>query len=147
MYPSSVGVDAVVGSDPHGRLELAVVAEQRFDLLALEPVDVLHVVGEVGLEQQERLGAVGGESELGEEVRIAGRHQRVEEGESGGPVVGVEPVPTPRVVAQHHVGTEPADDPGHGSADLAVVLELAVDLAEEQHPVVRHPNRPVPVRR
>ena len=45
------------------------------------------------------------EPEIGEEVRVPGGHHCVQGEEPGGPVVGVQAVPAPRVVAEHDVGS------------------------------------------
>ena len=66
---------------------------------------------------------------------VPGGHQGVEGEEAGGPVVGVEAVAAPGVVAEQHVGPHGPDDPGHRPALVGVVDQLAVDLAEELHPV------------
>ncbi len=87
------------------------------------------------------LGSVRRQAQLGEEVGIAGGHQRIEGEEAGRPVIGVEPVPAPRIVAQQRVRPEPADDPGHLPPLVDRVLQFAVDPAQEEHPVVAHRRR------
>ena len=104
---------------------------ERGELGVGEAGDVLDVVGLVGLEQQERVGAVVGEALLGEEVRVAGGHDAVDGEEAGVAVVGVEPVALPRVVAEHDGGPQRADPVGHLPALAQAGLELAVGPAEE----------------
>ena len=128
---SSVAAAEPVVADVHRGLELAGVGEQRRQLGVGAAGDVLDVVGLVGLEQQQRVGTVVGQPVLGEEVRIAGRHDAVDRQPAGVAVVGVEPVALPRVVAEHDVGSELADDACDLAPPFERRLELAVDAAEE----------------
>ena len=106
-------------------------ASSAASLASTEAVDVLGVVGLVGLPQQQRPGPVVGEALLGEEVRVAGGDDAVAGQQAGMAMVGVEAVALPRIVAEHDVGPQQADDPGHLAARGEVAVELAVDLAEE----------------
>ncbi len=47
-------------------------------------------------------------------------------------VIGVQPVPLPRVVPEHHVGADPADPVGHFPPLAQTGFELAVWPAEER---------------
>ena len=96
--------------------------------------DVLDVVRLVGLPQQQRRRAVRGEAVLGEEVRIAGGDDGVAHEPAGVAVVGVQPVALPRVVAEHDVGPQLADDRGRPRDTVArSLVEVAVDAPEEAH--------------
>ena len=87
-----------------------------------------------------RSDGAGASPRSGRKCGIPCRHQRVECEEPGGPVVGMEAVTTPGVVAEQDVGSDGADDPGHGAAFLGSVDQLAVDLAEGVHPAGRRPR-------
>ena len=50
---------------------------------------------------------------------------------AGMAVVGVEPIPLPRVVSEHHGGPDVADDLGDLVADGEIAAEFAVDVPEE----------------
>ena len=104
---------------------------QRGELGVGEAGDVLDVVGLVGLEEQQRLGPVVGERLLGEEVRVARRHDALDGEEAGVAVVGVEPVALPRVVAEHDGGLELPDPVRHLPPLAHARVELAVDPVEE----------------
>ena len=93
--------------------------------------DVLDVVGFVGLPEQQRIGPVVGELLLGEEQRVAGRHDALDGEEAGVAVVGMEAVALPRVVAEHDGGPELADPVGDLPALAERRVELAVGPAEE----------------
>ncbi len=83
-------------------------------LTASKSADPLDVVGEIGLPQQERCRAVRLECPSSGRSGDPGRRPDGVEGEEpGGPVVGVEPVAPPGVVAQQHVGPHRPDHPGH----------------------------------
>ena len=74
-------------------------------------------------------------AEVGEEVRVARRHDGIGHEEAGLAVVGVQPVTPPWVVTQHHVGLQTAD-PAHQLASLVDArLQLTVRVTEE-HDVV-----------
>ena len=76
---------------------------------------------------------MGGQSVLGEEVRISGCDDRVAGKEAGVSVIGVQPPPAPGVMGQHDIGTKLADDAGDRTYCDTVLFELAVDGAEEAH--------------
>ncbi len=61
-------------------------------------------------------GRCGFETVLGEEVRIAGRDDRVDREVPGRLVVGMQPVGQPGIVAQHDVGRDVADREAHRGA-------------------------------
>ena len=90
---------------------------------------------------------MGSKPELGEEMGVAGGDQGVDGEEAGGPVVGVEPVPPPGVVAQEHVGSHVSDEAGELPPFARTVLELAVDPAEEGAPWSARPDACRPHRR
>ena len=117
----------------HRRLELALVGLQRGQLAVDELGDVLDVVRLVGLQQQQRRGAMRGEAVLGEEVRIAGGDDRVAHEPTGVAVIGMEPVALPRVVTEHDVGPQLADDPGDLGDRRPIARQVAVDVPEEAH--------------
>ncbi len=98
--------------------------------------DVLEVVGLVGRPQQQRAWSMlldaGGEL-LREEEVVARRHHCVDRGEPRDPVIGVQHVPLPWVVGQHHVGTEPADPTGELAPQVDRGLELTVHSSEHDH--------------
>ena len=76
---------------------------------------------------------MGRQSVLGEEVRIPRGDDAVAREQTGVPVVGVEPVALPRVVAEHDLGSQLADHARDLAARHEVAVELAVDVAEEAH--------------
>ena len=81
---------------------------------------------------------------LGEEVRIAGGDDGVAHQPAGVAVVGVQAVPLPRVVAEHDLRSQLADDPGDLAARRPIAVELAVDAVEEADltgPVAGQPSR------
>ena len=105
---------------------------------------VLHVVGLVGLPQEDRGRPVGVEPVLAVEVRIARRHHPFAQQQPGVAVVGVQPIALPRVVAEHDVRTQLTDHTRHPAAQLEPAVQLAVDLLEEHDlagPVAREPAR------
>ena len=104
---------------------------ERGELGVGEAGDVLDVVGLVGLEEEQRVGPVVGERLLGEEVRVARRHDALDGEEPGVAVVGVQPVALPRVVAEHDGGPQLPDPVRHLPPLAHAGLELAVDPAEE----------------
>ena len=54
---------------------------------------------------------------LGEEVRVTRGDDTVAREQTGVPMIGVEPVALPRIVAEHDLGSELADHPrDHGHA-------------------------------
>ncbi len=129
------GFRLVTSGDAHGGLVLALMAEQGVDLGTFEALGPLDVVGQVRSPQEQCRRTVGLDPEFAVEVRVTRRDQRVEGEEAGGPVVGMEPVPTPRVVAEYHVGSYLADEASHRTSGVDIVHELAVDSAEEPNPV------------
>ena len=70
---------------------------------------------------------------VGEEEVVAGGYDAIDAGQPGHPVVGVELVALPGVVAQHHIGAEAAHPLAHPAAQGQGVLELAVGVVEEDH--------------
>jgi hypothetical protein len=96
---------------------------------------VLDVVRLIGLPQQHRLGPVVGKPVLAEEVRIAGGDDGVAGQQSGVAVVGVQPVPLPRIVPEHHVGTKLTDHSrdAAAAAGVKVAVELTVHVAQKRH--------------
>ena len=127
-------VGRLVGRDEHGRLVLRPVRLEGGDLgVEVAGQHGLGVVRLVGLPHQQRAGPVVRHAVLGEEVRVARRHQGVAHQEARGAVVGVEAVALPRVVAEQHVGAQHPDPPGQRGSGAPVVLELAVDRAQEHH--------------
>ena len=117
--------------DAHRGQQLARVGVQRGELGVGEAGHVLDVIGLVRLEQQERLGTVVRQLLLGEEVRVARRDHPFDGEQPRVPVIGVQPVPLPRVVSEHHRGLEPADPVGHLPPLAQPRVELAVGPAEE----------------
>src|SRR5581483_5155899 len=82
-------------------------------------------------EQQQRRGAVMGEAQLREEVRVACPDDGIDREEPRMAVVGVEAVALPRVMAEHDVGPEPADGGDELTPGEVPLFELAVRPAEE----------------
>ena len=77
--PEVLALYEIIGlGDPVGGDELGAMGQERIDLQVGESGDVLDVVRLLGLEQQQRIGAVVRKVEMREEVRIAGRHNGVE---------------------------------------------------------------------
>jgi len=68
---------------------------------------------------------------LGEEVRVPSGDDGVARQPAGVTVVGMEPVPLPRVVPEHDVRAEAANDPCHVAHRLPIGSQLTVDAAEE----------------
>ena len=120
-----------------GRLHLGGVRLERRQLSGeVRFVDDLVVVDLVGLEQQQRVGSVGCDPVdelLGVEERVASGDDAVDAQLAGSPVVGMQAVALPRVVAEHHVGAQPADHRTHLAAHRPARIELTVDVAEEDH--------------
>ena len=96
-------------------------------------LDVLDVADLVGLEQQEGGRAVRWELVLGEEVRVAGGHDAVAHEPAGVAMVGVEAVALPRIVAEHDLRSQLANDPHDIASGGAIVLQVAIDAIEEAH--------------
>ena len=69
--------------------------------------------------------------EIGEELRIAGGDHPVGEEPAGVAVIGVQPVPAPRIVSEDHVGAHPPDHLAHLAALDDPRFELAVGPVEE----------------
>ena len=118
-------IPGFVDAHTHRGLELAVVAEECVDLGGLEAGDALHVVGHVRLPQQQRVRAVVRAAEPGEEVRVSRRDDAVDGRPARVPVVGVQPVALPRVVAQDDVRSDLADGGAHDASGLDA-REIAV---------------------
>ena len=117
----------------HRRLELALVGLQGGELAVDERRHVLDVVRLVGLPQQQGGRAVRGEVVLGEEVGVARGDDGVADQPAGVAVIGMEPVALPRVVAEHDLRLQLADDSHHLRHGPPVGDELAVDAVEEAH--------------
>ena len=96
-----VGFRRRAGFDVHRRAPLALVREQRRDLVGDGRVDRLDVVGLVGLEEQQRVGSVMRTAEPGEEVRVARRDDAVDGQPAGVAVIGMQAIPLPRIVTEH----------------------------------------------
>lgn len=71
--------------------------------------DVLDVVRLVRLPKEQRRGAVRRDPLVGEEVRITGGHDPVGHEKPGMPVVGVQAVALPWVMAEHDIGPKAPD--------------------------------------
>ena len=115
MRRAERGQVIVVGG-VHRRLELTLVGEQRIQLAFQRRRDVFHVVRLVGLEQQEGGRTMVGETEVGEEVRVARRDHTLAGEQSGVAMIGMKSVALPGVVPEHHGGTEFPDHAGHVAA-------------------------------
>ena len=122
--------------DTHGGLLLAGMDQQRLDLEVVEPDGRLHMVGEIGLPQQQVIRSVGCQVQLGEEVRVAGGHQCPDGEEAGMAMIGMQAVTPPRIVAEHDGRPQCPENSGHLSAPVDIVKEFAVDATEELDPIV-----------
>jgi hypothetical protein len=109
------------------------MGEERAQLVLEERGDVLGVVGLVGLPEQQRGGPVRRGAEVGEEVRIARRHDGVGHKEPGRAMVGVQAVAPPWVVTQNHVGLQTANPARQLATLVDARLQLTVGVAEEHH--------------
>ena len=107
------------------------MAQQGPDLGVHMPVDRLEVVHFFRLEEENPSGAMRREVLLGEVVVITGGDDPVERQPPGVAMVGVEPVPLPRIVAQHDVRPGPADRLANQGPLGQPAAELAVGHAEE----------------
>ena len=117
----------------HRRLVLALVCLECIELAVERTTHVLDVVDDVGLPEQEVGRAVVGAAQTGEEVRIARGYDRIADEQTCRTVIGVEPIPLPRVVTQHHIGSELAYGTHDLTADRNDRFEFAVDHPEESH--------------
>ncbi len=115
----------------HRRFELALVGLERGEFGVDPTGDVFEVVRGVGLEQQQVLGPMVGDSVLWEEVRVAGGHDALAGEQAGVAMIGMQPISLPRVVAEHHVGPELSDRERHVTACHKIAIEFAVDVLEE----------------
>ena len=106
------GGDLLVVGGENGGLELTGVGFERGELGGFETTGRLDMIDLVRFEQQQRLGPVMVELELGKEVRVAGGNDALDRQLPGMTMVGMESVPLPRIVAENHVRTEPADGGG-----------------------------------
>ena len=97
------------------------------------PLDPFDVVDPRRLEEQQRRGPVRREALIGEEVRIARGDDAADHERPRGEMVGMQTVRLPGIVAEDHVGPHLADRGAHLGARGQVVLELAVDAAQEAH--------------
>ena len=77
------------------------------------------------------LGSVVGEPVLGEEVRIARRDDGVAHEPSSVAVVGVQPVPLPRVMPHHDLRPQLTDDARHLARRRPVARQVTVHPIEE----------------
>jgi hypothetical protein len=64
-------------------------------------------------------------------VRVTSSNHRIDGEQTCGPMVGVHPPAPPRVMAEHHVGFDEANDPGEVPATFHRVGQFAVDRVEK----------------
>ena len=95
--------------------------------------DVFDVVGFIGLPQQQRCRAMRLGALLREEMRVPGGDDPIGQEEPGVAVVGVQAPAAPGIVAEDHVGTDPADGEGHLPTLPKARLEFAVGPSEKGH--------------
>ena len=87
----------------------------------------------ISLEEEERFRPEVCNSMFGIEMRITCSYHRIYREEPCSSVIGVEAVPFPRVVAEHHVWLQPADFEGNSGHQSGIGGEKAIDLVEEDH--------------
>src|SRR5438132_1448232 len=133
QHPLPEGGHLALGAgvlDAHRRAELAPVLEQGAQLGFGVPLGAFYVVGFVGLPQQQGGRTVGRGRLFWKEMGIARRHYPVGEQEPGGAMVRVQAVALPRVMAQHQLGTQPADPVGDLPALVGSRFQFAVGPAQ-----------------
>src|SRR4029077_16567522 len=94
-------------------------------------IDGLEVVGIVGFEQPQRVGSVMLATYAREEVGITCRDDAVDREPPSMTMVGVQTVPSPRIMADDHGRSYFADHTTHDLADGRAALEFAVDESAE----------------
>ena len=98
-------------------------------------------LGSSASQSSSAVGRWGARSEVGEEVRVACRHDAVGHEEAGVAVVGVQAVAAPGVVTQHDVGLQTADPPRQLATLVDARLQLTVGVAEEHDVAARAAER------
>ncbi len=83
-----------------------------------------------------------GETEFGEEVRVACSDHAVAREQSRVAMVGVQPISLPGIVPEHHVGAEFANHARHVAACREVAVEFTIDTLEEPHLARRVAGQP-----
>ena len=107
------------------------MGEECTELVLGEAVGALDVIGLVGFEEEQGARAMVCGPDVRKEQRVTCSHDRVHGEEPGVTMVGVEAVPLPGVVSEHHIGSEAADRRHELGPGDNPVFELTVGPTEE----------------